>query len=74
MEIVRVETRCFASYLRRFNAYDRCEKQNIIANIESASCLNCDFYDFYDYYDGTLDGTCREKTMRPRIGEKKDKK
>ena len=48
MEPVAVETRCVASYFRRFNAYDRCEKQNIIANIESASCLNCDFYDFYD--------------------------
>jgi len=32
------------------------------------------FFDFYDYYDGTLDGTRREKTMRPSIGEKKDKK
>jgi hypothetical protein len=48
MEPFRVETRCFASYFRRFNANGRCEKQNIIANIESASCLNCDFFDFYD--------------------------
>jgi hypothetical protein len=74
MEPVALETRCFASYFRRFNANDRCEKQHIIANIESAYCLNCDFFDFYDYYDGTLDGTRREKTMRPSIGEKKDKK
>ena len=37
----------------------RSEKQNIIPNIETVSCLNCDLFDFYDYSDGTLDGTCR---------------
>jgi hypothetical protein len=52
----------------KFNFFDRLGKQNINPIIETA-CLNCDYFDFYDYYDGTLDGTCREKTMRPRIGE-----
>jgi len=30
-------------------------KQNTIPNIESASCLNYDFFDFNDYYDTRLD-------------------
>ena len=62
MELVVVETRCFASYFRRFNAND------------NISCLNCDFFDFYDYYGGTLDGTCRGKddasTHRRKEGQK----
>jgi hypothetical protein len=74
MKPVAEQTRCVASYFRRFNANDRCEKQNIIPKKGSNSCLNCDFFDFFDQWDGTLDGTCREKTMRPRICEKKDKK
>jgi hypothetical protein len=33
----------------------RGEKQNIIPNIETVSCLNCDLFDFYDYSETRLD-------------------
>ena len=52
--------RCRDAMLRvlfsaKFNFYDRLGKQNSFPNIESASCLNGDFFDFFDYSDTRLD-------------------